>query len=55
MNHLRTRVRFAIVRSTLIALRGNRGKINSDCISLEDVSLDFFGFLLPNTRNYEMP
>lgn len=51
MNHLRTRVRFAILRSTLIALRGNRGKINSDYISLEDVSLD----ILPNTRNYEMP
>ena len=51
MNHLRTRVRIAILRSTLIALRGNRGKINSDYISLENVSLD----ILPNTRNYEMP
>jgi hypothetical protein len=53
MNHLRTRIRFAVavLRSTLIALRGNRGKINSDYISLEDVSLD----ILPSTRNYEMP
>ena len=51
MNHLRTRIRFAILKSTLIALRGNRGKIYSDYISLEDVSLD----ILPNTRNYEMP
>ena len=51
MNHLRTRIRFAILRSTLIAVRGSRGKIYSDYISLEDVSLD----ILPNTRNYEMP
>ena len=51
MNHIRTRVRFAILRSTLIALRGNRGKINSNYISLEDVPLDVF----TNAKIYEMP
>ena len=51
MNHIRTRVRFAILRSTLIALRGNRGKINSNYISLEDVPLD----VLTNAKIYEMP
>ena len=51
MNHIRTRIRFAILRSTVIALRGNRGKIHSNYISFDNVSLN----IVPEARSYEMP
>ena len=51
MNHIRTRIRFAILRSTVIALRGNRGKIHSNYISFDNVSLN----IVPGARSYEMP
>ena len=50
-NHVRTRLRFAILRSTVIALRGARGKSRQYDIGLDDVSLDLF----PPHRSYEMP
>ena len=50
-NHVRTRLRFAILRSTVIALRGTRGKNRLQYIGLDDVCLD----LVPQNRAYEMP
>ena len=51
INHVRTRLRFAILRSTVIALRGARGENRSHVTSLADVSLN----LVPRSRTYEMP
>ena len=51
MNHVRTRLRFAILRSTVIAMRGARGKLWSNDTSLYDVSLN----IIPHTKSYEMP
>ena len=50
-NHVRTRLRFAILKSTVIALRGVRGKDRLQETDLDDVSLG----LVHNYRNYEMP
>ena len=50
-NHVRTRLRFAILSSTVIAMRGARGDIWSNYTSLNDVSLN----ILPETNSYEMP
>ena len=50
-NHVRTRLRFAILRSTVIALRGARGKNRQHDIGLDAVSLDLF----PPHSSYEMP
>ena len=50
-NHVRTRLRFAILKSTVIALRGARGKDRLHEPGLDDVSLG----LVPNYRSYEMP
>ena len=50
-NHVRTRLRFAILKSTVIALRGARGKDRLHETGLDDVSLG----LVPNYRTYEMP
>ena len=50
-NHVRTRLRFAILRSTVIALRGAREKYRLHDIGLDDVSLGLF----PKHRSYEMP
>ena len=49
-NHVRTRLRFAILRSTVIALRGARGRNRLHDIGLDDVSLDLF----PKHRSYEI-
>ena len=49
-NHVRTRLRFAILRSTVIALRGLRGKNRYHDTGLDEVSLD----LLPVHRSYQM-
>ena len=49
MNHVRTRLRFAILRSTVIAIRGARGKIWPNYASLNDVSLNILPeFLKPS-------
>ena len=44
VGHLRTKIRFALLRSSLVALRGYRGKTSKD-VSISDVS---FG-LIPAT------
>ena len=50
MNYIRTRLRFAILRSTLIGIRGERGKSKSrHDVSLDEVSLN----LIPSANAYE--
>ena len=39
-NHIRTQLRFDLLRSTLIALRGIRGRSTAQHIELQDVSFD---------------
>ena len=51
MNYMRTRLRFAILRSTLIGIRGERGRSNKNTndISLDDISLN----IMPILDSYE--
>jgi hypothetical protein len=50
MNYIRTRLRFAILRSTLIGIRGERGKSKSRYdVSLDEISLN----LIPSANAYE--
>ena len=51
IHHIRTRLRFAMLRSTLIALRGVRGKSNPNYGSLDDVDFS----VIPSKSGYEMP
>ena len=52
-NYIRTKIRFAILRSTLIALRGTRGKGKTmyDNIKMDNISLN----IIPNSKTYEVP
>ena len=52
-NYIRTKIRFAILRSTLIALRGirGRGKTMYHNVSMDNISLN----IIPHTRAYEVP
>ena len=50
MNHLRTRLRFTLLRSTLIALRGERGKPKKPVGSMTDLSFN----MLPEMPSYEV-
>ena len=51
MNYLRTRLRFALLRSTLIGIRGERGKSKNEHnnVSLDEISLN----LIPSANAYE--
>ena len=51
MNYMRTRLRFAILRSTLIGIRGERGRSNNRLkeISLDEISLN----IIPTANSYE--
>ena len=51
MNHIRVRLRFALLRSTLIAVRGIRGKTNFDTEKIDDISFN----LIPDANSYEVP
>ena len=50
MGHIRTRLRFALLKSTLVAARGYRGKSNSAAEREED-EIDFN--LIPEETTYE--
>ena len=52
-NYIRTKIRFTILRSTLIALRGTRGKGKTmyDNIKMDNISLN----IIPNSKTYEVP
>ena len=51
MNYIRTRLRFAMLRSTLIGIRGERGRGNKNLngVSLDNVSLN----IIPAVNSYE--
>ena len=51
MNHLRTRLRFSLLKSILVAIRGARGKRTGKFVeqNLENVSFN----LIPYCRTYE--
>ena len=49
MNHIRTRTRFAILKSTLIAIRGERGKKDRPTAKVTDLSFN----TIPEMPSYE--
>ena len=49
-NHIRTRFRFDLLRSTLIALRGIRGRQKAQHLGLDDVSFN----LIPQKTSFEV-
>ena len=51
MNHIRTGLRFDILRSTLIGIRGERGKARRRDVDLAKVSLN----IMPHHSIYECP
>lgn len=51
MNHMRTRIRFSLLRSVLIAIRGERGKKAKSAKPLSSVSFN----LVPDAQEYECP
>ena len=51
MNHIRTRIRFSLLKSVLVAVRGERGKRRrSNDIPLSELSLN----LVPGQTSYEV-
>ena len=50
MNHLRTRLRFTLLRSTLIALRGERGKFRKPNVNITELSFN----TIPEMPSYEV-
>lgn len=49
MSHMRVKIRFAILRSTLVALRGERGKVNRTVKAVSSTSFN----LIPAAMSYE--
>ena len=49
-NHIRTRFRFDLLRSTLIALRGIRGRSTAQHLELQDISFN----LMPQKTSFEV-
>ena len=49
INHLRTKIRFSLLRSVLIAVRGERGKRYSDPQSISNVAFN----MIPEAMQYE--
>ena len=49
MSYIRTRLRFALLRSTIIALRGLRGKSSREEDKIEELSFN----LIPEQKCYE--
>jgi len=49
LNHMRARVRFSLLRSVLVSLRGERGRKQPSAKSLSSVSFN----LVPGVRDYE--
>ena len=49
MNHIRTRIRFALLRSVLVAVRGERGKRKTPSQPISSVSFN----MVPEAMSYE--
>ena len=50
MNHLRTRLRFTLLKSTLIAIRGERGRVRKPKENITDLSFN----TIPDMPSYEV-
>ena len=50
MNHLRTRLRFTLLKSTLIAVRGERGKARKSRVNITELSFN----TIPEMPSYEV-
>ena len=50
MNHLRTRIRFTLLKSTLVALRGERGKSRKPKVNFTELSFN----TIPEMPSYEV-
>ena len=50
VNHIRTRVRFSILKSTLVAIRGQRGKPMKEYTDISELSFN----TLPDMPSYEV-
>ena len=50
MNFIRTRIRFSLLRSTLVAIRGERGRGNRSGVPISELSLN----LVPERSSYEV-
>ena len=51
ISHMRIKFRFAILRSTLVALRGERGKKTRNVTAVSSTSFN----LIPSAMSYECP
>ena len=51
MNHMRSRIRFSILRSVLVAIRGERGKAGRSAKPFSSISFN----MVPNALEYECP
>ena len=51
ISHIRTRVRFALLRSTLVAVRGEQGKKTGTAKPISSVSFN----MVPDASHYESP
>ncbi len=50
ISHMRTRIRFSVLRSTLVAVRGERGKRPPSSKPFSCTSFN----LIPNVANYQL-
>ena len=50
VNHIRTRIRFTLLRSTLLAVRGERGKHKNAQTNISELSFN----TLPDMPSYEV-
>ena len=51
MNHIRTRIRFALLKSVLVAVRGERGRRQGSARPISSVSFN----MIPDALHYESP
>ena len=51
MNYIRTRIRFSLLRSVLVAVRGERGKKSGVPDPISSVSFN----MVPEAMHYESP
>ena len=49
-SHMRTRIRFTLLKSTLLAIRGERGRTKKTADSISDLSFN----TLPDKQSYEV-
>ena len=50
INHIRTRIRFSLLKCTLVAIRGERGRRRLSHVPISDLSLN----IIPERPTYEI-